>query len=298
MLVQAFSTVTRQASRSLKTTICLKCSLLPNHTARISTKGPRICTSHSQFSEKKFSDLHNCSLDLGTKATRIRGMASIDSLDETQVKLLAEECIVVDRDDKVIGSASKKDCHLNENIDKGLLHRAFSVFLFNEKGQLLLQQRSDAKITFPGYWANTCCSHPLSFPEELEESDNLGVRRAAQRKLKHELGIEAQQVPLDDFHYLTRIQYQATSDEKWGEHEIDHILFIQKEVDVKPEPNEVQNVRYISPNELEGFLKSSETNGTKISPWFRLIAQTLLPDWWKHLDNVKSLEDHGTIHRM
>lgn len=225
-------------------------------------------------------------------------MADTACLDETQLQLLAEECIVVDRDDKVIGSASKKDCHLNENIDKGLLHRAFSVFLFNQNGQLLLQQRSDAKITFPGFWANTCCSHPLSFPEELEEAENLGVRRAAQRKLKHELGIEPHQVPLDDFHYLTRIQYQAQSDGKWGEHEIDYILFIQKEVDVKPEPNEVQNIRYISRNELEGFLKSSETNGTKISPWFKLIAQTLLPDWWKHLDNVKSLEDHGTIHRM
>ncbi|PNI17455.1 LOW QUALITY PROTEIN: IDI1 isoform 5, partial [Pan troglodytes] len=76
----------------------------------------------------------------------------------------------------------------------GLLHRAFSVFLFNTENKLLLQQRSDAKITFPGCFTNTCCSHPLSNPAELEESDALGVRRAAQRRLKAELGIPLEEV--------------------------------------------------------------------------------------------------------
>ncbi|KAK2150225.1 hypothetical protein NP493_2836g00002 [Ridgeia piscesae] len=71
-------------------------------------------------------------------------------LDETQIKLLEEECILIDNDDNNIGSASKKTCHLLENINKGMLHRAFSVFLFNPEGELLLQQRSDAKITYPG----------------------------------------------------------------------------------------------------------------------------------------------------
>lgn len=71
-------------------------------------------------------------------------------LDQTQIDLLKEECILLDNDDKNIGSASKKDCHLLENIEKGMLHRAFSVFLFNDEGKLLLQQRSDAKITYPG----------------------------------------------------------------------------------------------------------------------------------------------------
>lgn len=65
--------------------------------------------------------------------------------------------------------------HLMTNIEKGMLHRAFSVFLFNTKGELLLQQRSDAKITFPGYWTNTCCSHPLYIPDELTEENQLGT---------------------------------------------------------------------------------------------------------------------------
>lgn len=76
----------------------------------------------------------------------------------------------------------------------GLLHRAFSVFLFNTENKLLLQQRSDAKITFPGYFTNSCCSHPLNVPGELEENNAMGVKRAAQRRLKAELGIPKEQV--------------------------------------------------------------------------------------------------------
>lgn len=109
-----------------------------------------------------------------------------------------------------------------ENIDKGLLHRAFSVFLFNSKKELLLQQRATEKITFPDMWTNTCCSHPLGVPGETGSTLDtavMGVKRAAQRKLNHELGIKAEQVPLDNFHFLTRIHYKAPSDGKWGEHE-------------------------------------------------------------------------------
>lgn len=108
------------------------------------------------------------------------------------------------------------------NIDQGLLHRAFSVFLFDHDNNLLLQQRATEKITFPDMWTNTCCSHPLGIPGEtgttLTESI-AGVKRAAQRKLDHELGIKAEQVPIEEFKFLTRIHYKAPSDGKWGEHE-------------------------------------------------------------------------------
>lgn len=109
-----------------------------------------------------------------------------------------------------------------ENIEKGLLHRAFSVFLFNSKKELLLQQRASEKITFPDMWTNTCCSHPLGIPGETGstlDASILGVKRAAQRKLKQELGINPEQVPLEKFNFLTRIHYKAPSDGKWGEHE-------------------------------------------------------------------------------
>lgn len=108
-----------------------------------------------------------------------------------------------------------------ENINKGLLHRAFSAFVFRPSdGKLLLQQRATEKITFPDMWTNTCCSHPLDdFEAEKIEKDQLGVRVAASRKLEHELGIPPSQTPVDEFQYLTRIHYLAPSNGMWGEHE-------------------------------------------------------------------------------
>ena len=142
-------------------------------------------------------------------------------LDEKQVQLLAEMCILIDENDNKIGADTKKNCHLNENIDKGLLHRAFSVFLFNTENKLLLQQRSDAKITFPGRFTNSCCSHPLSIPGEQEENNAIGVKWAAKRRLKAELEIPLEEVDLNEMDYLTRIYYKAQSDGIWGEHEVD-----------------------------------------------------------------------------
>ena len=151
----------------------------------------------------------------------------LQGYDEEQIRLMDEVCIVLDENDLPIGSASKKICHLMENIDKGLLHRAFSVFLFDSQNRLLLQQRASEKITFPDMWTNTCCSHPLGVPGETGatlDAAVMGVKRAAQRKLQHELGIEPAQVPIDNFHFLTRIHYKAPSDGKWGEHESEYPL--------------------------------------------------------------------------
>ena len=118
----------------------------------------------------------------------------LTGVDPTQLQLLSEQCILVSPEDQMAGAETKKKCHLNTNIESGLLHRAFSVFLFDRNGRLLLQQRSKAKITFPEYYTNTCCSHPLYRSEELEENEQLGVKRAAQRKLTHELGIPKEEV--------------------------------------------------------------------------------------------------------
>ena len=107
------------------------------------------------------------------------------------------------------------------NINQGLLHRAFSAFVFRPSdAKLLLQQRASEKITFPDMWTNTCCSHPLDdFPIEKVEEEQLGVRVAASRKLEHELGIPKSQTPIDESQYLTKIHYLAPSDGIWGEHE-------------------------------------------------------------------------------
>ncbi|KAM8981720.1 isopentenyl-diphosphate Delta-isomerase 1 [Sarcophilus harrisii] len=221
-----------------------------------------------------------------------------DNLDEQQVQLLAEMCILIDENDNKIGAETKKNCHLNENIDKGLLHRAFSVFLFNTENKLLLQQRSDAKITFPGCFTNTCCSHPLSNPGELEENNAIGVRRAAQRRLKAELGIPMEQVPPEDISYLTRIHYKAQSDGIWGEHEIDYILFVRKNVTLDPDPNEIKSYCYVTKKELEELLEKAANGEIKITPWFKIIADTFLFKWWDNLNHLNKFVEHEKIHRM
>nr|XP_045730457.1 isopentenyl-diphosphate Delta-isomerase 1 isoform X1 [Mirounga angustirostris] len=234
---------------------------------------------------------------------RVRRAASmpeidIDKLDAQQVQLLAEMCILIDEEDRRIGAETKRNCHLNENIDRGLLHRAFSVFLFNTENKLLLQQRSDAKITFPGCFTNTCCSHPLSNPQELEEREAIGVRRAAQRRLKAELGIPMEEVPPEEINYLTRIHYKAQSDGIWGEHEIDYILFVRKNVTLNPDPNEIKSYCYVTKEELRELLKNAARGEIKLTPWFQIIADAFLFKWWDNLNHLNQFVDHKKIHRM
>lgn len=213
---------------------------------------------------------------------------SLDSYDEEQVRLMEERCILVDEKDKAYGEDSKKTCHLMTNISSGLLHRAFSVFLFRPSdGRLLLQRRADEKITFPSMWTNTCCSHPLSIRAELVEEGQAGVRAAAIRKLPHELGIPPAQLTPDMFTYLTRIHYLAPSDGLWGEHEIDYILFCAADVDLEINPNEVSDARYVSKQELEAMFADSQNSFT---PWFRLIARDLLFPWWDEMAMKSRLE--------
>lgn len=207
--------------------------------------------------------------------------------DEEQIRLMEERCIVVDNDDQVLRDGSKKECHLMTNIQKGLLHRAFSVFLFDPiTGKLLLQKRASEKITFPNMWTNTCCSHPLAIKGELEEVEQIGVRRAAQRKLDHELGIAPEEVPLDEFQFLTRIHYLAPSDGLWGEHEIDYILFITAPVNVKPNPNEISEVKWVNAQELQALM--NELDPSSFTPWFKLIASKFLFPWWNTLIQRKT----------
>lgn len=231
--------------------------------------------------------------------------------DEEQLRLMQEMCIRVNEQDQAIGAATKKQCHLMANINAGqALHRAFSVFLFDCDGRLLLQQRSAEKITFPSYWTNTCCSHPLAFESEMEERGQMGVRRAAVRKLDHELGVPVGSIKPEDFQFLTRILYQTASCDVWGEHEVDHILFYQcnrtDQLKIRPQPNEVSHVRWVTQPELRQlFADSKSSQGTElvqITPWFRMICETFLYKWWSALDakhsSLTSTQEQQTIHLM
>ncbi|KAJ7487586.1 Isopentenyldiphosphate isomerase [Mycena galericulata] len=218
-------------------------------------------------------------------------LASVDlsNYDPEQSRLMDERCILVDEQDNAIGAMDKKTCHLMENINKGLLHRAFSAFVFRPSdGKLLLQQRASEKITFPDMWTNTCCSHPLDdFEAEKVELDQLGVRVAASRKLEHELGIPQSQTPIDQFQYLTRIHYLAPSDGMWGEHEVDYILFLTADVTVTPNTNEIRDHKYVDKAELQAMF---DEPGSSFTPWFKLIARDFLFGWWDELFKRKNAE--------
>lgn len=253
--------------------------------------------------KRTFLTINN--VDLVESSSNIK-TDDLQEFDKTQVGLLAERCILVNEKDEPIGGASKKECHLWQNISqKGLLHRAFSVLLFNSNNQMLIQQRSAAKITYPFHFTNTCCSHPLFV--EAEAEDVIGVKRAAQRRLHYELGIPLEQVPPDLMTLLTRIHYIAPNrpDTRWGEHEIDYILVIKKDVDLDINRNEVNEVRYVSQTDLKSMLAQSRipsgadvegiaSDNLIMTPWFRLLCERdggLLFKCWDRLENLSSLRD-------
>jgi len=223
-----------------------------------------------------------------------------------------DECIVVDENDKVLGHKSKYETHVfSKETPRGILHRAFSVFLFNSEGKLLLQQRALEKITFPGVWTNTCCSHPLFTSSEIDDpalgKDGIGsgAKAAAVRKLKHELGIESEDVTEGKFKFLTRLHYWAAdiathgTDSPWGEHEMDFILFMQADVDCVPHPDEVKAIKYVTLPELKAMMDPS--SGLRWSPWFRIIAEHFLPHWWSDLNVTLTTDkfvDKETIYRF
>eukprot|EP00981_Chlorochromonas_danica_P010768 scaffold3396_cov268-Ochromonas_danica.AAC.12 len=210
--------------------------------------------------------------------------------------MLRDNVIVVDDSDKILGFASKQDSHtVNQSQPRGRLHRAFSVFLFNSSGKLLLQQRAGCKITFPNVWTNTCCSHPLSgcTPNEIDNDEDIhngtvpGVKNAAIRKLNRDLGIPFNAVQVDDFKYLTRVHYFALDtvthgpNSPWCEHEIDFILFLQKDVEIQPNAEEIGDVRYVDLAELEAMMNPA--SGLLWSPWFHIIKEKFLVHWWADL---------------
>jgi len=259
--------------------------------------------NHSSSSSSSSSSSLSSSV-MGLGVQQETAVAVEVGMDPVQKRLMFEdECILVDEKDNVVGHDSKYNCHLMEKIEaENLLHRAFSVFLFNSKNELLLQKRSSTKVTFPLVWTNTCCSHPLYRDSELIQEGHLGVRNAAQRKLYDELGIVAEDAPVDEFTCLGRIHYKAASDGKWGEHELDYLLFLHRDVKVQPNPEEVADIQYVNREQLKEIIRKADAgeDGIKLSPWFRIVADNFLLDWWKRVEDGTLAEaaDMATIHKL
>ncbi|AQY23023.1 isopentenyl-diphosphate Delta-isomerase [Riemerella anatipestifer] len=161
-----------------------------------------------------------------------------------------EQVVLVNPKDEVLGVMEKLQAHRG-----GFLHRAFSVFLFNTKGEMLLQRRAGVKYHSPRLWTNAVCSHP-----RLGESYKAG----AQRRLIEELGIDA------DISEKFSFIYKAEVGDNLWEHELDYVFTGIYEGDFNLNPEEVSEVRYIS---MEALDKELETNPEQFTEWFKIILK-------------------------
>jgi len=158
-----------------------------------------------------------------------------------------QEVILVNELDEPIGTMEKIEAHR-----KAVLHRAFSVFIFNRKGEMLLQQRALNKYHSAGLWSNACCSHPVPGEATLH---------AALRRLQEELGFTTEINKIFDF------TYQTAFDNGLIEHEFDHVFAGMFEQNIKPNPEEVHDVCYKS---LADIQQSLETHPQKYTSWFHI----------------------------
>lgn len=179
---------------------------------------------------------------------------------------MMSKLIVVDKQDKIIGFEEKEKCHDGD----GILHRAFSIFIFNDKKELLIQQRSEFKRLWPLYWSNTCCSHPR-FNENLIES--------VEKRLKQECGISCL------LKELYKFQYSAKYKDKGSENEICSVLIgrLSDEQNIVPNPEEIADYKWVNIDELKKDIKEDPN---KYSPWFKIEIKKLFSDC---LDKIEEL---------
>lgn len=176
--------------------------------------------------------------------------------------MMSDEVILVNEDDQVVGTMPKLQAH-----EEGKLHRAFSIFVFNSSGALLLQQRAFDKYHSAGEWTNTCCSHPR--PGEA-------TNEAATRRLQEEMGMDCELQHVFSFHY------QAEVGAGLIEHEYDHVYFGISDQVPNPNPEEVHAYNYISMQALQIDLQENPGDYTA---WLKIAFERIQ----FHYENIKDL---------
>lgn len=164
-----------------------------------------------------------------------------------------EKVILVDKFDNELGLMEKMEAH-----KKGLLHRAFSIFIFNSKGEILLQKRAKEKYHCGGLWSNTCCSHPR---------DGESLENASARRLNEEMGMQTEL-----FHSFSFI-YKAKLDKELTEHELDHVYIGYSNDTPQLNSDEVEEYCYISP---ENLILAFKNHPNKYTPWLKICFQQLI----------------------
>ena len=208
--------------------------------------------------------VHVCSQAGGVRVTHQSGAQArlwvgSDSAAET------ESLILVDEADREVGYMSKTRCHEGG----GVLHRAFSLLIFNGHGELLLQRRSARKPLWPHYWSNSCCSHP----RRAEAMD-----AAIHRRLREELGLAC---PL---HFLFKFQYQAQFDNVGAEHELCSVFIGRSTGQVLIDHDEISDWRWVSPERLTTELG---TGAESFTPWFAMEWERI---WRDHRPALHTLQ--------
>ncbi|OPX94097.1 MAG: Isopentenyl-diphosphate Delta-isomerase [Syntrophorhabdus sp. PtaB.Bin006] len=179
-----------------------------------------------------------------------------------------DELILVDAKDNDIGYAEKESCH----IIPTKLHRAFSIFILDSTGAMLIHKRSPVKKTWPDFWSNSCCSHPRK-GEDLPD--------AVARRLQEELGFAC---PLQ---HLFRFTYKSNYDNEYGEHEIDHVFIGQYDGEVRPNPDEIADFKFITVKELS---QDVEVHPEKYTPWFKKALPRVIRYIATHKDKTGTIE--------
>lgn len=178
--------------------------------------------------------------------------------DERRVSFDDEPLIVVDEQDNVLGYQSKTEVHQGA----GILHRAFSVFLFNQRGELLLQRRSGTKPLWPLYWSNSCCSHPRREEALIE---------AAGRRVPEELGVAA------DVEFLFRFQYHASFGGHGSERELCSVFLGRTAEAIDANRHEIAAWEWTSVRRFEADLQRSPDAYT---PWLKLEWALIRDQHW------------------
>ncbi len=165
-----------------------------------------------------------------------------------------DKVLLVNQDDKVIGSKSRQECHQGE----GLLHRAFSIYILNNQGEILVQKRSKNKDLWPLMWTSSCCGHPRPGETYIQ---------AGERRLKEELDFSVPLVKFDSF------KYKAKYENKGSENGICAVLFGKYSGEIKKNDEEVVEYKWVKPEDL---LKDLKTNPESYVPWFGLGLKKFL----------------------
>ena len=165
-----------------------------------------------------------------------------------------EKVILVDEKDNEIGTEEKIKAHQNG----GKLHRAFSIFIFNSQGQMLIHKRAKTKYHSPGLWTNACCSHPK--PGE-------SLKEAVHRRLKEEMGFDCELEEAFSFIYKADVGNGLT---EW---EFDHVFIGRFDGEPEPNPEEVDDWKWMNIDELK---KDIEQNPEKYTPWFRIAFERVV----------------------